>query len=220
MTTTGITNSDCSTKTAADIRPTTGSDGFPGLAGISDLVPGPYIFCGDKGDTNCKAGATTYYVAAALPYSGLNPFNPVNVPTYSASSPPSTVFNYNGKDYYQKVRLMLTTNSSFPRVFKLSPDDISQGASNFNAFAFQITGLNLPCSTNPASCSTSVKISQGATTTYTASCTGSSAGTTLNCTVNLTGASVGLTQLKITVGANTLTIPANPALLGGINVGP
>lgn len=199
----------------SDIRPVTDASG---LAALTNLVPGNYIFCGDLGATSCVIGGTTYYLAAAVPYSGSNPFNPVTVPTYSAASPPATTFAYGGVNYYQKVRLMLTTVANFPRVITMSPDDASLSTSPINAFAFQITGANLPCNANPASCSTVVRFLQGANT-YNSSCTGNAAGLILNCTVNLTGVTVGGTQLRVIANGNTLTLPASP-LLGGINVTP
>lgn len=209
------TTTVCSTSTLSDDqRPATGTDG---ILTLSNLVPGNYIFCGDDGSSNCKLGSSTYYLVAAAPYSGLNPFNPVTVPTYLASSPPSTTFNYGGVEYLQKVRLMFSTSSTFPRIQSLTPNDASQSTGNLSAFAFTITGSNLPCSSNPASCSTSVSLKQDAST-FPASCTGTT-GTKLNCTVNLSSAAQGTTQLVVSAGGNTLTMPAAP-LMGGIDVNP
>ncbi|HVO86671.1 MAG TPA: prepilin-type N-terminal cleavage/methylation domain-containing protein [Candidatus Binatia bacterium] len=181
-----------------------------GLAGLSNLVPGPYIFCGDAGATGCSIGGTTYYLAAAVPYSGTNILNPVNVPIYNPSSPPSTTYSYNSHNYYQKVRLMLTTSSSFPRVLTISPDDESLTSGTIANFGFQVTGANLPVSTV-------VKFSQGANV-YTASCTGNGS-TTLNCTVNLTGISTGSAQISISANGFTLNLPTSP-LQGYLNVTP
>jgi type II secretory pathway pseudopilin PulG len=194
-----------------DTRPTTD---VGGLASLSNLVPGQYIFCGDSGVTSCTVGATTYYLAAAVPYSGNNPFNPINVPT-SATTPS---FAYGGLSYLQKVRLMLTTNVNFPRVFTLNPNSVSLATSNLTAFAFVITGANLPCDPVAANCTTTVRFTQGVST-YTASCTGATAGTQLDCTVNLTGITAGDTQLVVVSGGNTLTVPGSP-MLGGLNVTP
>lgn len=199
--------------TPSDTRATTDSTG---LAAISNLVPGSYIFCGDTGATNCKIGSTTYYLAAAIPYGGNNSFNPITVPTYDTANPPGTTYAYGGTNYLQKVRLMLTTSSSFPRIATMTPDDLSLGSGSPSSFAFTITGTNLPCNANPASCSTTVKFVQGGNT-YTASCTGSSSGVQLNCTDNLSTAIAGSAQLIITSGANTLTMPASLPL-GGLNV--
>lgn len=199
---------------AGDNRPTTNVDG---LAGVSNLAPGDYLFCGDTGTTSCQVGGTTYYLAAAVPYTGTNSFNPITVPTYEIASPPTTTFAHQGVNYYQKVRLMFSTSSSFPRITSLSPDDVSSGG-GLGSFAFTIKGNNLPCSGSPASCSTTVRFLQGANT-YTASCTGNGSGLQLSCTANLTGASTGYLQLQIVNGSNTLTLPAAP-LLGGLNVTP
>jgi prepilin-type N-terminal cleavage/methylation domain-containing protein len=206
-----------------DTRPVTDGSGlapvYNGTSSNFTLVPGTYVFCSETADTNCKVGNTTYYVAAALPYTGNNPFNPITVPTYTASSPPSTTFTYSGNEFLQKVRLIMTTNSGFPRVYTLTPDDVSLSTSTLSAFTFTITGANLPCSSTAASCSTSVKFTQGSNT-YTASCTGNaSPATTLNCTINLTGITLGATQAIIKVGTNTLTIPVG-SFLGGLSVSP
>lgn len=203
------------TLSPSDARPVSDANG---LFALSNLVPGNYIFCGDLGATSCSIGGTTYYLAAAVPYSGINPFNPVTVPAYDPASPPGTTFAYGDNNYLQKVRLMLSTSSSYPRITDLSPNDVSSSGGTISAFAFQINGANLPCSSSPASCSTVVKLLQGAST-YTASCTGTTSGLQLNCVINLSGASQGSTQLVVTASGFTLTLPASP-LLGGVNVIP
>jgi type II secretory pathway pseudopilin PulG len=209
------TTTVCSTSAGTtDNRPTTSADG---TFTLSNLVPGDYIFCGDDGGTNCKIGSTTYYLAAAAPYSGLNPFNPVSIPIYNPLSPPTTTFDNGGVSYLQKVRLIFTTSSTFPRVQTLNPNDASQGHDTMSNFAFIVTGVNLPCSATAASCSTHVSFNQGANN-YPAACTGTT-GTKLNCTVNLSSASQGMTQMVVNVGSNTLTLPASP-IIGGINVTP
>lgn len=203
------------TLSPTDTRPVTDSGG---LAGLTNLVPGNYIFCGDAGATSCSVGGTTYYLAAAVPYGGVNSLQPITVPTYDPSNPPATTYAYNSVNYLQKVRLMLTSSSTFPRVNALSPYDGSLAGGTLSNFAFTLTGANLPCSSNAASCTTHVSFLQGANT-FTASCTGSSAGLQLSCTVNLSSAAAGNTQLVVKSGSNTLTLPAAP-LLGGIIVTP
>ena len=198
--------------TPSDTRPTTDTNG---LTSVDSLVPGPYIFCGDAGATNCKVGNTTYYLSAAVPYGGTNAFNPIVIPPFISGSTPTT-FAYNSTQYLQKVRLLLTTDSTFPRISTLSPDDVSLSTSSLNNFSFQINGYNLPCSSNASSCNTTVRFVQGSNT-YTASCTGAAAGLQLTCTVNLSTISIGLSQLVITVGGKTLTIPAG-GMIGGLNV--
>ena len=189
-----------------------------GLGALTNRVPGDYIFCGDIGATSCTVGGTTYYLAAAVPYGGINSLNPITIPTYLASSPPTTTYSYGGGEYLQKVRLMLTTNSSFPRITKISRSTADQSSDPLSSLPFNITGVNLPCNSNPASCSTQVKFTQGGNT-YIASCTGNaSPATTLSCTVNISTASVGMLQLTITSGGNSLVLPTTP--LGGINVVP
>ncbi len=203
------------TLSPSDTRPITDSSG---LAGLSNLVPGNYIFCGDAGATSCSVSGSTYYLAAAVPYGGASPLEPVAVPDYDPSNPPTTTFAYNGVNYLQKVRLMLTNSSSFPRVTTLTPYDGSIASGTLASFAFTITGANLPCSASAASCTTHVSFLQGSNT-YTASCTGAASGLQLNCTVNLASATAGNTQLVVKVGSNTLTLPGSP-LLGGIIVTP
>jgi MSHA pilin protein MshD len=197
-----------------DSRPTTDSGG---LAAISGLVPGSYYFCGDAGATSCAVGGTTYYLVAALPYTGDNSFYPMDIPTYDPSSPPATTFAYGGANYLQKVRLVFSTISNFPRVATLSPSNITLASTSLSSFAFQVTGTNLPCSSSAASCGTTVRFTQ-ASSTYTASCTGTS-GALLNCTVNLTGITAGFLQTTVIANTRTLTTPVAPPL-GGISVSP
>lgn len=197
-----------------DTRPTTDSNGMAALTG---LVPGDYYFCGDLGATSCTIGATTYYLVAALPYTGINSFYPITVPIYDAANPPATTFPLNGNNYLQKVRLVFSTSSTHPRIASLSPSDITLSSTTLNAYTFQVTGANLPCSSNPASCSTVVRFIQGANT-YTASCTGTT-GNLLNCTVNLTGITTGFLKTSITANGQTFVTPDSPPL-GGISVSP
>lgn len=193
------------TLSPSDTRPVTDSGG---LAALTNLVPGSYIFCGDAGATSCSIGGTTYYLAAAVPYGGNNALQPITVPDLDPSNPPATTFGYNGNNYLQKVRLMLTTNSAFPRVAGLSPSDASQASGTLSGFGFNLTGANLG--------GASVSFKQGGNS-FPASCSGSS--TLLNCTVNLSSAATGNTQLVVTATGNTLTLPPAP-LLGGIIVTP
>jgi prepilin-type N-terminal cleavage/methylation domain-containing protein len=204
------------TLSPSDARPVTDSNG---LAALTNLVPGNYFFCGDQGATSCSVGGTTYYLAAAVPYGGSNPLQPITVPTYDPGNPPATTFAYNSVNYLQKVRLMLTNSSTFPRVSSLTPSDVSLSSSLSN-FAFNVTGVNIPCNASAGSCGTHISFKEGSNT-YTAACTGATGNSqqTLNCSVNLTGLVAGSTQLVINVGSNTLTLPASP-LLGGLIVTP
>ena len=192
------------TMSPSDTRPQTDTSG---LAALQNLVPGTYIFCGDNASTSCKVGATTYYLAAAVPYTSDNPFNPITVPTYDAGNPPATTYPYSGNNYIQKVRLIFSTNSSYPRITSVSPGSESLAASDLANFAFTITGSNL---------GTTVQLLQGSNT-YPATCSGSTSA--VNCTVNLSTATAGTTQLVMTSGGNTLTLPASPPV-GGIIVTP
>lgn len=199
----------------SDTRPTTDAGG---LAGLDNLVPGSYFFCGDAGATNCRVGGTTYYLAAAVPYTGENSLQPINVPIFQSASPPATTFAYNSLSYLQKVRLMLTTDSTFPRVSDFTPSDVNLSDGNLSAFSFTVNGANLPCNSNPASCSTQVKFNQSGTD-YNASCTGAASGLQLNCTVDISSIGQGQAQLIVTVGGKTLSLPTSP-LQGGLVVKP
>jgi prepilin-type N-terminal cleavage/methylation domain-containing protein len=202
--------------TPSDVRPITDSGG---LASVQGLVPGAYIFCGDTASSSCKVGNTTYYLVAAMPYGGTNAFNPVTVPTYVVTSPPATTYDYNGSAYLQKVRLVFSTQSTYPRVASLTPPDISLAAGGLGSYGFTITGNNLPCSSNAAACSTTVSVVQGANT-FAASCKGAAAGVTLNCTANLSGLISGNSQLIVTANGFTFTPPASQPPLGGFVVTP
>lgn len=202
------------TMSPTDTRVTTDASGH---ATATNLVPGDYYFCGNAGATSCSIGGTTYYLAAAIPYGGVQSFGPLNIPTYVATSPPPT-FTLNGTEYLQKVRLILTTSSTFPRVSTVNPDSASISTSTMSALHFAVTGANLPCTSNPASCNTSVTILQGANT-YAADCTGTSGGTQLDCIVDLSTAIEGATQLRIVASSQTLTIPSTLSL-GGITIAP
>ena len=188
-----------------------------GMTGLTNLVPGTYVFCGDQGSTGCTTGSTTYYLAAAVPYTGNNSFDSITVPSYSSANPPATTFLYNNNYYLQQVRLMLTTNASFPRIFTLSPSSASISSNNMSKFAFSITGYNLPCTSSGNSCTT-INFIQGSNT-YTAACKGSSVGTNLNCTVNISTATTGNLNLQIIANGYTFNLPGSP-LLGGLLVTP
>lgn len=194
------------TMTPSDTRPTTDTNG---LAALSSLVPGTYIFCGDTAITNCKVGSTTYYLVAAVPYTSDNPFTPITVPTYDSSNPPATTYPYNSTNYIQKVRLIFSTSSTYPRVTDLSPGSESLTASDVSSFSFTISGANLS--------GASIVFLQGSNTYTATSCSGTS--TQRSCTVNLSTATAGNTQLQLTSGGNTLTLPVAPPI-GGIIVTP
>ncbi|HUB93224.1 MAG TPA: hypothetical protein VMB52_01860 [Verrucomicrobiae bacterium] len=202
--------------TVNDTRPTTDSNGY---ATILNLPPvNSYLFCNSDATTassspstttNCAAGSTKYYLAAAVPYGGSNSLSPITVPIYDPSNPPSTTFSYGGGSYLQEVQLMLTTSSSFPRVYSMDPYSVSLStATNLSSFPIVISGYNLS--------SASAKLTLSGTT-YTG--TGCSSSTTqLTCNFNLSSIPTGTAQLSVTNSAGTLTLPFSPQL-GGFNVG-
>lgn len=199
-----------------DKRPVTDASG---LVSLTNLVPGSYFFCDNSVTANsCTVGAgtTRYYVAAAVPYGGDHPLQPIVVPIYDPNNPPTTTFTYNSVEYLQKVRLMLTTSTSFPRITSIAPGTASIANDSLSSFAFTLTGTNL-CTPTSGNCSSiNIRFTQ-ASNTFTASCSGTH--TSLSCTTNLSAAVAGNTQLVITSGSNTLTLPGAP-LLGGILVIP
>jgi type II secretory pathway pseudopilin PulG len=198
--------------TPTDTRLVTDSSGN---ATFANLVPGDYIFCGDNSSTGCTVGATNYYLLAAVPYGGTNSFSPTIVPTYTSSYTAPT-FDLGGTLYYQKVRLIVSTDSQYPRISSLSPDDVSLATSGLSSYSITIKGANLPCSSIAGSCATTVRFTQGSIV-RTASCTGAAAGLQLNCTVDLSGLAVGSAYMSVTANSRTLTLPDTP-LLGGFNV--
>jgi type II secretory pathway pseudopilin PulG len=197
-----------------DTRPAT--DGA-GTVVFSDLTPGSYIFCGDAGATGCSVAGTTYYLVSAMQYTGENSLYPVKVPI---NDPLVAVENYSlyGLTYPQRVRLVLSTSANTPRVHTVSPSEVSIGGGTIGNQSIQLTGSNLPCSANAASCSTTVQVVQNANT-YTASCVGAATGTTLDCTVNLTGISQGDATLRVTANGQTVNLPMSSPR-GGIYVAP
>lgn len=198
----------------SDVRPVTDASG---LAAISNLVPfNSYTFCGDLGDSNCKIGSTTYYLASAMPYGGTNSLAPISIPPYPASSPPAMPYSYGANNYVQEVRLTLTSNANFPRLFAMSPYQLSLATSSLSNFLVTFTGKNLSGAT--------VRFTQGSNTytgsgcTYSVAAAPSPAYDLLKCSFNLTGVIAGQLQLSVSNGSGTLTLPTAP--LGGFNVVP
>lgn len=197
-----------------DTRPTTDASGLASVTGL-DPING-YVFCGDIGDTGCRVGATTYYLAAALPYGGMNSLNPITVPTYPIDNPPVLAYDLGGTGHAQKVRLMLATNAAFPRLFSLSPYQLSIGTSDLSNFLVSFTGKNLS--------GASVTLTQGANTyagtgcTYSVAPAPSIAYDLLKCSFDLSGISSGELSIGISNAAGTLALPVSPK--GAINATP
>ncbi|QQS20419.1 carboxypeptidase regulatory-like domain-containing protein [Candidatus Saccharibacteria bacterium] len=193
--------------TPADTRPLTGADG---MVGVQNLVPiNGYTFCGDAGATSCVVGSTTYYLAAAVPYGGENPLRPITIPQYDVTNPPSPMFDYGGVSYTQKVRLMLTTNSAFPRVSSVEPGSISMSGGGQANLTVTIKGVNLT--------GASITFTQGSTTYSGSACSGSS--TQRSCEYDFSSLAVGApVQMTVTNAAGSLLLPTTP--LGGLSVTP
>ena len=201
---TATTNEDYyyDTLNPSDTRPTTNASG---IVTLNNLPPiGSYYFCGASGSTSCTVGGSTYYLAAALPYGGSNSLYPIAVPTAGSTN---VLFAQDGNNYMQKVRLMLTNNSSFPRVFKVNPDDISL-SDNLRSVKIVFTGYNLS--------NASARLMQNSTTYSDNNCVGNT--TQLTCNYDLSTVAAGDLQVSITNPSGTLTLPITP--LGGLHVGP
>ncbi len=186
-----------------DTRPTSDTSGnFT----IQNMDPGNYIFCGDLGATSCDVGGTTYYLIASIPYTEENQIGPIKIPSYVAASPPTTTFPFGGFNYYQKARFILSTDSGFPRIYKLTDTSASK-TNGTHTFSVNGTGLN--------GANIVVKNSGG---DMTANCTGNN--TDLTCEIDLSSANTEQSNITLTVGGYTLDIPNGTGLLGGINVTP
>lgn len=198
--------------TPSDVRSTSDTNGNFVL---ENLTPSGYLFCGDSGGTNCAIGGTTYYLAAAIPYAGSSQFGPISIPSYSVASPPSPTFPFSGHSYYQKARLMLTTNANFPRIFTVTNGTALKSS---GTHSFTIKGANLPCdASNPSLCGTTVVVKNSGGN-MTASCTGTNSE--LQCNISLTSANIEQSNFTITANGYTLDIPNGTGMLGGINVSP
>ena len=195
---------------------TRGLTNSSGISTIQNLVPGRYIFCDADMSISCvNQSNTRYYLAAVIPYGGSTTLNPIVVPADSAANPADETFTYGGLSYVQKVRLMLTTSSTFPRVASLTPGTVVKGTDNLSPLTFTVNGYNLSCGTG-SGCSSTVKFVQSGTD-YVASCTGTSAGLKLTCTATISAMTAGSAQLVVGTSAGTLTLPAD-LLLGGLRV--
>lgn len=199
--------------TPTDLRPATDSNG---QTGITDLVPGAYIFCGDDGKTGCNKGATSYTLAAAVSYGDDHSFKPVGVPSYNTSLP---TFTLNSQTFVQKIRLILTTSPNLPVVDTLAPSSVD--TANLASFKFKLNGRNLTCYNTGLGCPTTVKLTNG-TNTYTADCKDdlNTTGLYMDCAVDLTGAPVGMLEVKVENSGGILELPLGLGLLGGVNVLP
>lgn len=186
-----------------DQRPTTDSNG---LAGINNLPPiNEYFFCGLNGAQGCLVNGVTHYLAAAVPYGGISNLAPITIPLADDTSAPT--YSFNGNQYGQKVRLMLTTNAGFPRVFDINPSSINLGDSLQNVKLI-ISGYNLANAT--------ATLTQNGNTYTNSSCTGNT--TQLTCNYDLSTITAGDMEIKIQNPSGTLTLPLTPP--GGFHVNP
>ena len=208
---TGNTEYYYDNSTTSSAQKTSGSDG---ILAIDDLVPGNYIFCGDNKQTGCTKNATNYTLATAIAYSGDHSFDPMSIPNYNSNLP---TFPYGGNNYIQKIRLILTTDSSMPSVNSMTPSSTS--VSSLGTFGFALDGKNLTCYTTGNGCPTQVNVSNG-NQDFTATCTDDtgSVGTHMDCMVDLSSATASIYNLRVQNNGRTLNIPAGLGLLGGVHV--
>lgn len=189
--------------TPTDNRPTTNASGEASLTGLTPI--GDYLFCGDLGATNCGS----YYLVAAVPYGGTNALQPIAIPPSPAGNPAPAPYSFDGNNYVQKVRLVFSTNASFPRVFSMSPYHLSLASSpSLSATLVTVKGYNLSGAT--------VTLTQGANTYTGTGCASDVAQ--IKCSFDLTGVSAGALELKVTNGAGTLALPTTPQ--GGFTIAP
>lgn len=186
------------TLSPSDTRPVTDSSG---LATLDNLPPiNEYIFCNEDGSYGCvSTGGTTYYLVSAVPYGGNNSLAPITIPAKGDDT--SGTFQHNGIGYSQKVRLILTTNSGFPRVFKIDPDSVSRTNDNMKNVKMVLTGQNL--------LGANVELVQGGTTIPNKNCSGND-GKQLTCGFDISATSNDPLQVRIQKGGFTITLPANP----------
>ncbi|MGB3023728.1 MAG: carboxypeptidase regulatory-like domain-containing protein [Candidatus Saccharimonadales bacterium] len=188
------------TMSPTDTRPTTDASG---LASVSNLPPiNGYYLCGVNGAEYCSISGTPYYLIAALPYGGTSSLQPIVVPQSGGAGP---TYSYGGKEYIQKVRAILSTNSALPRIGSMSPDTVAT-SENLNNVTITIDGYNLSAAT--------ATLTQGATTFTRHMCNGNQ--TQLTCSFDLGGVAVGEVTLAVQNAAGTVTLPTTP--LGGLHV--
>lgn len=190
------------TLSPSDTRPVTDASG---VATVSNLPPiNSYFFCGTNGGQSCTVNGATYYLAAAIPYGGSNSLAPITIPLATDST--AATFDFGGVLYGQKVRLLLTPNSGFPRVFDTNPNAISL-ADNLQSVKVVLSGYNLS--------SAKATLTKDGVTYTDNNCVGST--TQLTCNYNLNGITAGDIQVTVQNASGTLTLPITP--LGGIHVG-
>lgn len=199
-----------------DFRPTSDNNG---ISTVNNLDPGNYFFCGDDQAQSCQIGTNpSRYLVAAIPYRGDNQFAPITLPNYDSSVPNSSLFDYNGNLYQQKVRLYYSTSSTAPRIFSLINPTASIAS---GTHSFSITGINLPChSSDPNLCGTTVSIKNQANSIPATCIYKDGSNTELSCDINLSSASPGQSNITISANGQTLNVPNDIGLLGGLNVVP
>jgi len=112
----------------------------------------------------------------------------------------------------QRIKLITTTSSSFPRIVTVAPSSASSSASDADTSDIQISGANLSGAT--------VSLRQGATT-IAGTVTGTDTSTSITRIFNLSGVATGAYELVITTGSGTvIQTGLSPGTLGGLDVIP
>jgi protocatechuate 3,4-dioxygenase beta subunit len=163
---------------------------------FADLTPGSYFVCFTS-DT-CSADVL---LAATHTAFGDNSTQPIVVPAGTVSE--------TGSGPMQLAKLFTTSNSSYPRIYSISPASVLESDGAIASTEITITGNNLS--------GAAVTLKQGATTLPTTP-VGSDSSTSITRTVDLTNR-LGAWEISLQSGGNIiLQNGISPGTLGGINV--
>ncbi|HAC56342.1 TPA: hypothetical protein DCF80_02475 [Candidatus Saccharibacteria bacterium] len=174
-----------------------------GVLTLGSLTPGTYMVCYNAQPQPCQAGSSRRLAALQVAYGGSS-FQPFTIPAGIASL-------IDGGPM-QRIKLVTTTSSSFPRIETVSPTSASSSASDADMTEIQIDGANLS--------GASVSLRQGGTT-IAGTTVGSDTSTSIIRNFNLSGGATGAYELVVTTGSGTvIQTGVLPGTLGGLNVIP
>ena len=168
---------------------------------LANLVPGDYLVCYDA---TSRCASTSYYAAARHSTVGPASWQPFSVPAGTSTGV--------GMSAMQVVKLVLTTNASFPRISTVDPAQTSASATDASATQITITGANLSGAT--------VSLVQGAVTVD-GTTIGADSSTSIERQFNVQGVIQGVYEVRVTTVAGTVVQTGlAPGLLGGFIVLP
>lgn len=168
---------------------------------IPNLVPGDYRVC--YAATN-KCAASSYYAAAVQTTVGPASWQPFPIPAGNSTGV--------GMSAMQAVRVVVTTNSAFPRVTSIDPTQASASATGADTTEVTINGANLS--------GASVSLVQGGVT-IAGTVSGTDSSSSITRVFNVQGVGQGAYDLRITTAAGTVVQTGlSPGVLGGFNVLP